>query len=523
MNVDETPSFKSTLIPHQLNDEHDVLASFIDVVTDYCETLKNASHYDSIMLYYGITGDPQTLQQIGLLHAVSRERIRQVQNIHLYKIRQIFRGFVISGLKCDFVIRQDLNNLRDRFLARRVLTDPLIEKILLEEKITLTDNRKGHLRLFFNAFEIEPLFFLGMTLYFTRKKEMNLKKLKRAYDKTKQYLLENFGRPVSLKVLERDINASADLLKVVAPLDPSVEEIGTEEYQIKNTELSSFDVAYRVLLKEESMNMTDLVNTVNDLRGKRVEKIMLSMDDRFKCIGKTSRWTLAETDMNSDCYYQLVEKTLRVFNRPCSFREIFTYIQKELRPDVEFNNIFGTVHVYLGKKFFTLKDSRVILKEWKSKYKTELRKPNKKNKENFASILIRVLQGRAMYGRELTEEIQKYRKISRSTCDQGFSMSPILNKEKDGNKNLYSLKPNYEEILNDSRKLDIRRTVAEFILDLFEKEKKSKLNRSYIVDQVMQNLQVSKPFIYKYLRDSTDVFQIDLKNKKESPISLKKL
>jgi len=523
--MDDDIGYRSTLIPHQLNSEQDVLASFIDVVSEYCEAIKGPKglQYDSIMRYYGISGDPLNLRQVGILHSVTRERVRQIQSIHLYKIGLLLRGYVISGLKCDCVLMEDLYNLRDRFFSFKVLTDSIIEKILLEEKITLTEKRKHHISLFFNALGIESLFFLGMTLYFTRKEKINLKKLRKAYKKMRSYLMENFSRPISLKTMEKDLKFPTEMLKIVASLNSSVEEIGTDEYQIKDPDVPGFDVAYRVLLKKESMNMTDLMNTVNGLRGKKIEKMLLSMDKRFKCIGKTNRWTLAETDINSDCYYQLVEKTLNFYNRPCTFKEIFTHIQKVLRSDIKFSHVSGAVHVQYGKKFYVLNDNRVILENWKLKYKKELKKPRKKDEETFTSALIRILSGRAMYCSQLITEIQKYKNISRSTCIQSLYASTILNKKKVGIKNIYSLKPDYKEILNVLKRSDPRKIVAEFIFDLFEREGKLKLNRRYIVEQVLLNLQVSKPFIYKYFRDSTDVFDIDLKSQKVSLVSIKKL
>lgn len=525
---------KSILIPHQLNAEHDILASFIDAVTDYCTGLKGPRflfrpttlklHCDSIMRYYGISGDPINLRQIGALCSVSRERVRQIQAIHLWKINQLFNGHIIDGLKCDCVLKEDFNNLRDRFFSHKILTDSLVKKILLEEGIILTEERNSHLKLFFDILGIKYFYSLGKTLYFTRKEKIDLKKLHKAYEKIKSYLIENFSRPIPLKVLERDLRFPAQFLKIVIPLNFSIEETDVDEYQIKNSEISGFDVAYRVLLKTGSMILPDLSNAVNELRGKQIERLNLSIDKRFKCVGKTSRWILAETDINSDCYYQLVEKTLNFYNRPCSFREIFRHVQKEMRPNIKLINISGAVHVQMYKKFYVLNDNRVILEAWKMRYKKELKNSKKKKEEEtFTSVLIRILKDRAMYGSRLKMEILKAKKISLNTCIQNIYASEILNKRKKGNKNVYSLKPNYEDILNAKKQNDSRKIVAEFIFDLFKKEKKSNLTRKYIVEQILSNLHISKPFIYKYLRESEDVFDIKIKSKRITLISLKNL
>ena len=52
----------------------------------------NLSERNIIELRYGLGGvKPQTLEEIGRLYGVTRERIRQVQNIALKKLRDAMR------------------------------------------------------------------------------------------------------------------------------------------------------------------------------------------------------------------------------------------------------------------------------------------------------------------------------------------------------------------------------------------------------------------------------------------------
>jgi hypothetical protein len=521
---DVEPSYKSILIPFQLSADSDFLTNFIDVVTAYCNSINKKFspklNYDSIMRYYGISGEALNLTQIGELHNVTRERVRQIREIHLNKIRKLINGFVINGLRCDCIIRQEFNYFRDRFFSYRVLTDSTMEKILLEERVLLSEERKPHLQLFLNVLHTNRVFLLARPLYFTRKVS-NLNKFKRAYFKTKQYL-EKIILPVSLKILEYDLAIPTEMLRLAIDANPSVEEVGIGEYQIKDSDLSSFDVAYRVLSKAGSMDMTELLDTVNKLRGKAVDRIMLTIDKRFKNIGKTNQWGLEGSDINADYIYQLIEKALKFYDHPSTIEEIYRHIQM-VRPDITFDRVFGTTHIQCNKKFYQLEDGKIILKSWKSKYKDELKEKRRISKEGtFTSLLIQVLKGRVLYGNEIIKEIQARSKLSDSTCRNSLCHSKIIEKRKRGGKNLYTLKSDYETILSTTKNYR-RKAVAEFIYDLFKREKKSKLRRKYIVEQILLHHKVSVPFIYEFLRKSSDIFNIERKSKKDSWVSLNSL
>ena len=133
----------------------DPLDSFIEIVKDYCVTLEEGLHYDSIMAYSGIGRPAITLNQIGENNNVTRERVRQVREIHVGRIRKLLKGFVIEGLVCDTDAIRQINLLRDKFFKYPLFVDSDVQDILISEGLSASGDRVHHLDLFFKVLGIE--------------------------------------------------------------------------------------------------------------------------------------------------------------------------------------------------------------------------------------------------------------------------------------------------------------------------------------------------------------------------------
>ena len=140
--------FKSIIIP-QINEETDALDNFIEVVKSYCTSIAKGLAYDSIMMYWGISEPEKTLKELGEKNQVTRERMRQIRNIHLNKIRQLLKGKIINNLKCDSIVLKSIHDLRDVFIKHHLLLDEHINQILKLQNINLTEDKK---KSFINVF-----------------------------------------------------------------------------------------------------------------------------------------------------------------------------------------------------------------------------------------------------------------------------------------------------------------------------------------------------------------------------------
>ena len=169
--------------------------------------------------------------------------------------------------------------------------------------------------MFFKIFNIETTSKIHITLYYTRRIN-NIYKLKKYYYDLKRYFLNNI-QSISLQELSKKFNIPYGLVKSLIYIIPDIEEIEEDRYQIKNYKISAAKMAERILQSSNRpMSKEELLPVVNDLRGKKVNKIITFIDKNLENIGLTGLWTLKNKDINKDYIYLLIRKALIHYGKP---------------------------------------------------------------------------------------------------------------------------------------------------------------------------------------------------------------
>jgi hypothetical protein len=503
VDLTKVSGLKSIIIPYEIDDQADPLTNFIEVVKSYCSTIEQGFNYDSIMLYSGISGTACTLQVVGEKHQITRERVRQVRNIHINKIKKILSGLIVNGLKCDSLVLKQINDFRDKFFSYTFLKDKDIDNILKSENISLSKEIKPHLLLFFDIFDIK--YTSIMFCYLTRK-ITKLHKIRKLFFKIKDNLYDGIEAK-SLLTIAKKFNITCNIAKAILYTIPEIEEVEKHKYQIKSSELSAVDLAYRILtVAKNPLNYQDIINAINGLRDKPVISISLSSDGRFDNIGLTGLWTLKSSKVNKDYMYELIRGALLHFNRPCSAYEIYEYL-KSFRPDAKLKNIKMLIRVYTRKYYLHLKDGRVILVEWKKQYKKDIlnlvRRPYHRDiTSKFDINLCDILSDKTMTCGELSAKLSIVTGFDRDGCLNRIYKSKFVLLDRHSYPVKVSLIKNHNDLLYNKINSS-RDKVINTIFDIFKRENKTELTRAYIIEEVLKIHNVSKSMLYVLLRDKS--------------------
>jgi hypothetical protein len=509
----------STVVPKELDPSWDAFTIFAEIIKDYCDTIEDGLNRDCILVYYGIRNDDKNLREIGQEHTVSRERVRQVRNIHLNKLKKLFGGHSINNLRCDVIVLQQIHALRDVFFRHMVFNDDFIKKVFEEEHIPLTADKKKNLSLFFEIFGIEYHPFFLTPIYFTRPIGSHIK-IRKLYYSVKRIFRKNYLF-VNINDLIRRFKVPKVLLQDILGLIPEIERIDSDRYQLADRASSGSDVAYRILTRiKTDMEYTELLEAVNKLRGSDIKTLPLSLDIRFKPIGKTGRWAARETDIDTDPMYVVIKRFLINSGRPCSLKEIYDNL-RSVYPDVELKNVISLISVFIGKEFFRLKDHRVILKSWKGRYKNRINTYKfNRSKINVHQALIKIMKNKVWEPHQLINKLVAVTGLKRSSCHAVLSKSPIVTRHRNSNRKryLYKLKDNYKSLIPVRKR--VQRNLLNAIKRLFKDEKKEMLKRIYIVKKIKEKYDISVPYVYKTIREC-DSFSVNIVDKLNTEVTLK--
>jgi hypothetical protein len=523
MRISKKIGYKSLIIPVHEDLEGDPLDMFVKVIKGYSQTLSKGIHYDSIMAYSGISEQAMTMESIGQRYEVTRERVRQIREVHVKGLRRIFQGYISNGVKCDSFVLSQVLNLRDIILKHILLTKLLISQELEKEGIHISEERWSHLKLFFKIFDVDYSTAVFTNPIYIARPVRNVKKILSNYFRIKKLFKDS--KSLSLKYIKSKIKLPFAYIQAFLDIIPGVEKSGSQEYQLKITELSGSDVAYRVLkAAKKPMKLTDILEIVNTLRDTELDKLILCGDDRFKNIGLTGLWALSELDVNTDYIYELIIRALEHYGCPCNIKKIYGYIQ-EIRPDISFEAVSNMAIRFNKIHFLKLKDSSIILKSWKSKYKKSIKvdtidRNNQHNRDcTFEKALCEALEGKCLSASELASYIANKTGLKFQGTMERVYKSEFVIKDTSGDVIRFTLVPNHKELLEEKIR-NRRDPVIASIVDYFINENKEEISRIEIVDYILANHKVSVPFIYR-LFDCGEFNVRQIIGKKISYVSLK--
>lgn len=461
------------------------------IISEYFTELNDSKAQDVFAKRHGLFGNNQyTLEEIGLYYELTRERIRQIEDIQKEKIFSLFRGAIIKKpyVFANGDVTSTLERIEEEFSHIDFIPEAtVIDKI--KEKNIVEKNPNTSIFLFvFEMIGFAHSNYDKIGYFFNREK----------FDNGNFHLLCNsivailqqVVKPINLfdlviKLKKSKIIASNIHILYALSLIHFIEKIdvgGEEKFQIEFYKLASLkDKAYRILLENKNeMHAKDIFREIQHrlvISGQRSRdtdrslKGQLVSDERFKAIGRTGKWILSEWNYNTQSIIELVINAFHHYNEPCSTKMIVDYIST-IREDVRYQSV-PAILLQHKNKFLKVGRGLYILKEWKSFYSnatdigeiTEIVTVDELHR--YLQEIFRSSSKPQLLIKELQEMLKQYDVYwPEHYCHVRFNKCPFLRKEKKGIRNYYSIIENVDIPPNTKSKgkLDLlKNSIMEYV------------------------------------------------------------
>ena len=382
---------------------------FRSVIDDYLSLLPRDLDKDVICKRYGIGEDrAYLLEEIGLFHSLTRERIRQIVQRNMNEIRLLLSGSVVRriGRSCrpEVLLRFEevIGQLKDRIVinGERELQD-----------LDLGRDDYAYFRIFLESYdalylryENHDLFVFGMPI--------NQKKLQTICQNIMMVLKEailpvsEFELIVSIRKSIRNISFDNQFIEALCLALPDIEIVDIDDekkIQVRINRLVSIkDQGYRILHENNnSMHFKDIHRelvhrlAING-EGKDIPvetlRSMLGLSEKLVPIGKTGKWALKEWGENTSSIHDLIANVLKSRNSPMSFDDINVEVSK-IRSGVSADSI-RTLLSMKEDLFCRIHDGQYILKTWEKNYSDELynTKRNRAPLDQISTAIIKLFE-----------------------------------------------------------------------------------------------------------------------------------
>lgn len=520
-------SNKEIILPSNITKSF--LADFENIIEEYFTLINDLKAKDIIYKRFGLFNNTRyTLEDLGLFYGITRERIRQIQNIHLNKFRELINGNNLKKPYCildkSFIDNHSL--LKKEIEKYNLISEQQIINICDDFNITINDdNKKNILNLYLELLGIKDYRYNGLN-YYINNDSIKQKHFESACDSVLSILQDEVIAidlfDIVIKVRKKNKNINKDIIEHILKFLPEIEEIEdltTKKYQIKFSKLRSFkDYAYRILYeKQEIMHSLQIWREIQHRLvlenektrdSERSLKGQLVADSRFTPIGRTGNWSLSTWKHDSSSIIELIIKAIHHYNKPCDIKDISKYIN-EIRPQIKQHSIYSILSQHKDK-FMKLEDNTLILREWTSTYPdaSEIGESEERiTMDNFCNILAEINlknPGKEFTLKELQEELKEFNIFwKESYCHVKFNSCNILNKRIESNRALYLIDSNYTKQTHETTskleqlKINIIKHISEVgngILPL-----------KIVADVAVKNGEL-RPNVYTVISKNPDVF-----------------
>lgn len=328
---------------------------------------------DIIKLRYGLKkGEKETLEEIGKSYGISRERVRQLQNKALRKIRHpstrgrnlvihliedmfMKNGVVISDSEADTLVPRLFNNY---YFDGSSFLDLVVGLGWIQ--------KSGDVDVSFYTFkDMNPgLELLMQDIYSFLKDSKELQ--------TVESICENLclHTPINRKSKYTSNTHLKVAVSKVCKIDPRIEETIPDKFTIYglNVKTNIWTALIReVLEKEESpLHFTEIADKANDILSlvgdkeldvRRVHSILIEKPE-FSHTGVRGTYGLTEWGIRKEMLPELIEECIKQAGFPIHVDQIFYYISKF--KNTSKTNVFACL--YSNKKFVRVDDGTYWLK-----------------------------------------------------------------------------------------------------------------------------------------------------------------
>lgn len=495
---------KTTIVPAQADKDLEVqLRSFItELVNAYKENRRNPMesdiYIDILHTRFGIGKNIETLKSIGARYGCTRERIRQKQNYLLDCIKDIIDSGYYEDRYCKIVLNPKtakiFQAINQKLHTSIIFTEDEFTKLFNNSKMNLPE---WGITLIIELFGVRHFSYKGR-LFYCNSSEEEIIKYQRKIREIRRFCLKQ-KLSVKAKKLEQMFKIKDnDLLEKlcdIAGLERSKDADGIV-YSIPDSGvLKAADIAYRILTeKKDKMHLNELREEFYKRAGYRSAlSLNLSLDDRFKPVGRTGYWVLSEWKYNTDTYDKVVLSVFDKYKKPLTVDKIYNYIirtRSDLKP--------GTLHSILGTKQYVRVGPETYVTSAMAKEMGVKRQAKVRGNLTIAQLsseLIELLGDEKMpLASVVTHFIRKYT-VSEAGIRSKINTLPILNRSVRGNRVYLKLKKGAEPLVIE----DQREVIKNFISGLLTEQGVIELN--VMIRRLSENFDYCAPFYYKVISE----------------------
>ena len=433
---------------------YDIIDNFISFVKGYFEE-QDKKEQDMVFKYFGIENSKSyTFEEIGTLYSVTKQRIQKIEKKHVNNLKILISGNKLKkgNYICEGMLINEFSEIYKKIEEEKVIKKNDFRKIISFKK----DNESWE-NLLINLLNSYTLLVEKCNCEVIVSQSLKKDDLKKEILKTYNILKESII-PMSIDDLiikskkgrrkfdDNYIKMSINCLKLDQNKKNNI-------FLAIDKNFSAGDLAYRVLwLENKTLKSEDILIKINkELSNNNlppnIEKrnLVNQMASHSKIESIRKKWGLKIWDNDKRYIKEIIKNVLNSEGKPLSKDEI-----KEIIIDKYSDIKESSIMSYLSyDDFLQLKNGNIILKEWKSKYISEIKE--KKQRRKFDEILLEVYKS---YGKEKLSfrEILSYVSIEfgideielKRKLENRDYISQILEE----NINYYILKKNHIEILS---------------------------------------------------------------------------
>lgn len=433
---------------------YDIIDNFISFVKGYFEE-QDKKEQDMVFKYFGIENSKSyTFEEIGTLYSVTKQRIQEIEKKHVNNLKILISGNKLKkgNYICEGMLINEFSEIYKKIEEEKVIKKNDFRKIISFKK----DNESWE-NLLINLLNSYTLLVEKCNCEVIVSQSLKKDDLKKEILKTYNILKESII-PMSIDDLiikskkgrrkfdDNYIKMSINCLKLDQNKKNNI-------FLAIDKNFSAGDLAYRVLwLENKTLKSEDILIKINkELNNNNlppnIEKrnLVNQMASHSKIESIRKKWGLKIWDNDKRYIKEIIKNVLNSEGKPLSKDEI-----KEIIIDKYSDIKESSIMSYLSyDDFLQLKNGNIILKEWKSKYISEIKE--KKQRRKFDEILLEVYRS---YGKEKLSfrEILSYVSIEfgideielKRKLENRDYISQILEE----NINYYILKKNHIEILS---------------------------------------------------------------------------
>lgn len=515
------------ILPFEYNNDN-LLESFKTMVKDFC-SLNKENYRDILYRRFGLEGKkPLSLDEIGILHNITRERVRQLEAKNINYLKTLINGDFIKKPFCRLnkELTDKILELKNKLLEYGVIDKNQLFSLLKNDyNILENDSNKGYITLILELFREKAYYEIEYPFndqkFFIIDQEIDDKSFLLVCKNIVSILKEN-DEPIDqddlyISVIKKSRslkNISKKYISIACNFINDIEKISLNEkvlYRIKFHKLNSFpDYAYRILKeKNQKMHFNEIWSEIshelshaeiNNVGSIETLKNGLGAEKRFKNIGKTGFWSLTEWNFNTLLIIDLIITELRKINEASTYQTIFEKINL-IRPDVSKSSMIATI-TNNKESFRKIDNKKIILKEWSFKYENSEKFETKRNKideTHLNKALIEIFNESSeqkIKSGELKNRLDKKGiNLKLPTFYSKINKCRILDKDNE----FYSLKKENIDISEKKSKLDL---IEEKIINYFNDNHLKSATYSQILSYLIKKFDYSKPSIYHVIRNS---------------------